>query len=224
VTGDAHGARHVGVVFDIGHEFGRLRGHRILPRTARRGRGSSSSNCRKPPPCGYPRSPRTTWRPLRDSRTPSTSARRPDAGRGDHRYLNLGDAWPPAMPTPAGHASGGHFHVPVFLDEIGGFRTTRTVIQDALRLIAAPGHTESEAGSADRRRAPVRSQTDGGSPLIGRGTGFDGRPRADVHGLWVARLQPAASSSGRGAVQPCSVRLLTSPLTGASMFSIVKSQ
>jgi hypothetical protein len=53
------------------------------------------------------------------------------------RYLNLGDAIAGWEADPRGTREWRtHFHVPVFLDEIGGFRTTRAGIQDALRLHA----------------------------------------------------------------------------------------
>jgi hypothetical protein len=54
-----------------------------------------------------------------------------------NRYLNLGDAIAAWEADPRGDREWRtHFHVPVFLDEIGGFRTTRAGIQDALRLHA----------------------------------------------------------------------------------------
>lgn len=50
------------------------------------------------------------------------------------RYLNLGDALDAfeADPRPAELRT--HFHVPVFLEELGPFRTTRYAVQDALRV------------------------------------------------------------------------------------------
>ena len=53
------------------------------------------------------------------------------------RYLNLGDAIEAWQATPGGAREWRtHFHVPVFLDEIGGFRTTRSGIEAALRMHA----------------------------------------------------------------------------------------
>jgi hypothetical protein len=50
------------------------------------------------------------------------------------RFLNLGDALDAyeADPRPAELRT--HFHVPVFLAELGPFRTTRSSVEDALRL------------------------------------------------------------------------------------------
>jgi hypothetical protein len=54
------------------------------------------------------------------------------------RYLNLGDALEAWRASPGGTREWRtHFHVPVFLDEIGGFRTTRSGIEAALRMHAA---------------------------------------------------------------------------------------
>jgi hypothetical protein len=53
------------------------------------------------------------------------------------RYLNLGDALEAWRSSPGGTREWRtHFHVPVFLDEIGGFRTTRAGIEAALRMHA----------------------------------------------------------------------------------------
>ena len=53
------------------------------------------------------------------------------------RYLNLGDALEAWRASPGGTREWRtHFHVPVFLDEIGGFRTTRAGIEVALRMHA----------------------------------------------------------------------------------------
>ncbi len=53
------------------------------------------------------------------------------------RHLNLRDALDAWQASPGGTREWRtHFHVPVFLDEIGGFRTTRSGIEDALRMHA----------------------------------------------------------------------------------------
>lgn len=53
------------------------------------------------------------------------------------RHLNLRDALDAWQASPGGRREWRtHFHVPVFLDEIGGFRTTRAGIEDALRMHA----------------------------------------------------------------------------------------
>jgi hypothetical protein len=53
------------------------------------------------------------------------------------RFLNLGDAISAWRESPGGRREWRtHFHVPVFLDEIGGFRTTRFNIEAALKLHA----------------------------------------------------------------------------------------
>lgn len=54
------------------------------------------------------------------------------------RYLNLTDAIAAWRSSPQGRREWRtHFHVPVFLDRIGSFRTTRSGIEDALRMHAA---------------------------------------------------------------------------------------
>lgn len=54
------------------------------------------------------------------------------------RFLNLGDALEAYAADPgAGREWRTHFHVPVFLDDLGAFRTTRFGIEDALRVHAA---------------------------------------------------------------------------------------
>ena len=53
------------------------------------------------------------------------------------RYLNLRDALDAWQASPGGRREWRtHFHVPVFLDEIGAFRTTRSGIEAALRMHA----------------------------------------------------------------------------------------
>ncbi len=54
------------------------------------------------------------------------------------RFLNLGDAIEAWRAAPGGSREWRtHFHVPVFLDDLGAFRTTRFAIEQALRLHAA---------------------------------------------------------------------------------------
>ena len=50
------------------------------------------------------------------------------------RFLNLEDAFAAWEKDPGPREWRTHFHVPVFLDEIGPFRTTRFAIEDALRF------------------------------------------------------------------------------------------
>ncbi|MGA7325410.1 MAG: metabolite traffic protein EboE [Rhodomicrobium sp.] len=50
------------------------------------------------------------------------------------RYLNLEDAFAAWDKEPSPREWRIHFHVPVFLDELGEFRTTRFAIEDALRF------------------------------------------------------------------------------------------
>jgi hypothetical protein len=50
------------------------------------------------------------------------------------RFLNLEDAFAAWDKDPGPREWRTHFHVPVFLDEIGPFRTTRFAIEDALRF------------------------------------------------------------------------------------------
>jgi hypothetical protein len=49
-------------------------------------------------------------------------------------FLNLGDALDAFEQDPRPAELRTHFHVPVFLEELGPFRTTRSCVQDALRL------------------------------------------------------------------------------------------
>ncbi len=54
------------------------------------------------------------------------------------RFLNLSDAIEAWRAAPGGTREWRtHFHVPVFLDDLGAFRTTRFAIEDALRVHAA---------------------------------------------------------------------------------------
>ena len=50
------------------------------------------------------------------------------------RFLNLEDAFNAWRADPGPREWRTHFHVPVFLDDLGPFRTTRFAIEDALRL------------------------------------------------------------------------------------------
>jgi len=50
------------------------------------------------------------------------------------KYLNLGEALDAFEANPVQTEMRTHFHVPVFLEEIGPFKTTRFGVQDALRM------------------------------------------------------------------------------------------
>jgi hypothetical protein len=50
------------------------------------------------------------------------------------RFLNLEDAFAAWDKDPGPREWRTHFHVPVFLDDLGPFRTTRFAIEDALRF------------------------------------------------------------------------------------------
>ena len=53
------------------------------------------------------------------------------------RMLNLSDAIARWRSDPSGQREWRtHFHVPIFLDDLGGFRTTRSSIREALRVHA----------------------------------------------------------------------------------------
>ncbi|MDQ1660746.1 MAG: hypothetical protein QOJ68_726 [Blastococcus sp.] len=76
------------------------------------------------------------------------------------RYLNLGEALDAfeADPRPAELRT--HFHVPVFLEELGPFRTTRYAVQDALRVHRATPlseHLEIETYTWDVLPAHLKS-------------------------------------------------------------------
>lgn len=77
------------------------------------------------------------------------------------RYLNLTDAIAAWRTSPGGSREWRtHFHVPVFLDEIGGFRTTRPNIEAALRMHAATplsDHLEIETYTWDVLPAQLKS-------------------------------------------------------------------
>lgn len=53
------------------------------------------------------------------------------------RFLNIQDAVASWRADPGACQWRTHFHVPVFLDDLGPFRTTRFAIEDALRVHAA---------------------------------------------------------------------------------------
>lgn len=77
------------------------------------------------------------------------------------RYLNLTDAIAAWQADPTGAREWRtHFHVPVFLDEIGGFQTTRSDIEAALRLHAATplsDHLEIETYTWDVLPAELKA-------------------------------------------------------------------
>ncbi len=50
------------------------------------------------------------------------------------KFLNLGEALDAYEANPVETEMRTHFHVPVFLEELGPFRTTRFAVQDALRM------------------------------------------------------------------------------------------
>ena len=50
------------------------------------------------------------------------------------KFLNLGEALDAFEANPVKTEMRTHFHVPVFLEELGPFRTTRFAVQDALRM------------------------------------------------------------------------------------------
>ncbi len=50
------------------------------------------------------------------------------------KYLNLEDAFAAYKKNPGPREWRTHIHVPVFLDDLGPFRTTRFAIEDALRF------------------------------------------------------------------------------------------
>jgi hypothetical protein len=69
------------------------------------------------------------------------------------RFLNLGDAIGAWSASPGGSCEWRtHFHVPVFLEDLGAFRTTRFAIEEALRVhLATPlsDHLEIETYTWD---------------------------------------------------------------------------
>ena len=104
------------------------------------------------------------------------------------RFLNLDEALADWSRSPRPCEWRVHIHVPVFLDDLGAFRTTRFAIEDALR---APQGEPAVASARDRDlhlgHAPGRSQD--------RGHRRVRLPRARVgprraHGVSPARLSP----------------------------------
>jgi hypothetical protein len=102
------------------------------------------------------------------------------------RFLNLGDAIEAWRSRPGGIREWRtHFHVPVFLEDLGAFRTTRAGIEDALRVHAATplsDHLEIETYTWDVLPAHLKT---------GDITGYVTR---EIE--WVRdRLQPALAAS-----------------------------
>jgi hypothetical protein len=77
------------------------------------------------------------------------------------RLLNLSDAIERWRAEPSGHREWRtHFHVPVFLDDLGGFRTTRSSIEEALAVHAdlpLSDHLEIETYTWDVLPARLKS-------------------------------------------------------------------
>ncbi|MFM6980193.1 MAG: metabolite traffic protein EboE [Micrococcales bacterium] len=68
------------------------------------------------------------------------------------KFLNLGEALDAYEANPIASEMRTHFHVPVFLEELGPFRTTRFGVQDALRMhreAALSDHLEIETYTWD---------------------------------------------------------------------------
>ena len=78
----------------------------------------------------------------------------------DQHFLNLGEALDAFEKDPRPAELRTHFHVPVFLEELGPFRTTRVRGQEALRLHRATplsDHLEIETYTWDVLPAELKS-------------------------------------------------------------------
>lgn len=78
----------------------------------------------------------------------------------DRHFLTLGEALDSYSGAPGPAELRTHFHVPVFLAELGPFRTTRYAVQDALRLHRATplsDHLEIETYTWDVLPAHLKS-------------------------------------------------------------------
>ncbi len=114
------------------------------------------SSCRKPPRCICSGSDAGRRRYAQAIRQDHLSD--PDAGKAErqaHQYLNVDDAIAAFEKDPGGPREWRtHIHVPVFLDDLGQFRTTRFAIADALKLpqaeaaVAASGSRDLHLGHA----------------------------------------------------------------------------
>jgi hypothetical protein len=128
--------RHLGIVFDIGHQSV---GFEDIPASLRQlvDAGIPIFKLQEAAALWVPELSRELVPQLRgftDTIYLSQSTLRRD---GDvTQFLNLGEALDAYEDDPgAGKAEmRTHFHVPVFLEELGPFRTTRFAVQDALRM------------------------------------------------------------------------------------------
>ena len=82
-------------------------------------------------------------------------------GEDAEQFLNLGEALDAFELDPRPAERRTHFHVPVFLEELGAFGTTRYAVQEALRLQRTPlsDHLEIETYTWDVLPADSRTVT-----------------------------------------------------------------
>jgi hypothetical protein len=127
--------RHLGVVFDIGHQSV---GFEDIPQSLQLlvGAGIPIFKLQEAAALWVPELTRDIVPQLRtftDTIYLSQSTLRRDGAVS--QVLNLGEALD-AFEAEPGHSAEmrTHFHVPVFLEELGPFRTTRFAVQDALRV------------------------------------------------------------------------------------------
>jgi hypothetical protein len=152
--------RHLGVVFDIGHQSVGFEDVTASLRTLVAA-GIPVFKLQQAAALWVPELTTAVVPDLRvftDTIYLSQSVLRRD-GEARH-FLNLGDALDAFERDPRPAELRTHFHVPVFLAELGPFRTTRDSVQDALRLHRATplsDHLEIETYTWDVLPAHLKS-------------------------------------------------------------------
>jgi hypothetical protein len=107
------------------------------------------------------------------------------------RYLNLRDAMDAWRAAPGGAGEWRtHFHVPVFLDRLGGFRTTRFGIEQALRVHSStPLSDQLEIETYTWDVLPARLKTGDITEYVAREIEW---VRAELRAAGAAVTQPAS--------------------------------
>ena len=146
--------RHLGVVFDIGHQSVGFEDV-TASLAALVAAGIPVFKLQEAAALWVPGADRglvPSLREFTDTIYLSQSVLRQDGA--DRHFLNLGEALDAYEKDPGPGELRTHFHVPVFLAELGPFRTTRAGVQDALRLhrghaaVGPPGDRDVHLGRA----------------------------------------------------------------------------
>ncbi len=129
--------RHLGVVFDIGHQSVAFEDIRSSLETLVAA-GIPIFKLQEAAALWVPEVTEDAVRELRQFTETIYLSQTTELRNGTvNRFLNLSDAIEAWRASPSGAREWRtHFHVPVFLDEIGGFRTTRAGVEAALRMHA----------------------------------------------------------------------------------------